>query len=94
MPIIEVRNVVKKYGEITVVVGLDLDVNEGEVFWGATRALLTSCFILAVAAGFGLVHSPWAILVVPLSMLSGIIFASIAVFFPLSLYTMRRRLLV
>jgi lipooligosaccharide transport system permease protein len=34
-----------------------------------------------VAAGFGLVHSPWAVLVVPLSVLSGIMFASIALFF-------------
>ncbi len=32
MPIIEVRNVVKKYGEITAVAGLNLDVNEGECF--------------------------------------------------------------
>ncbi len=82
-----------------------------------------SCVILAVAAGFGLVLSPWAVLVVPLLLLSGIMFASTAlfftslapsiysfnyyftlfmttmfffsgVFFPLSLYTMRRRLLV
>ena len=32
MPIIEVRNVVKKYGDITAVAGLNLDVNEGECF--------------------------------------------------------------
>jgi lipooligosaccharide transport system ATP-binding protein len=32
MPSIEVRNVVKKYGEITAVAGLDLDVNQGECF--------------------------------------------------------------
>jgi lipooligosaccharide transport system ATP-binding protein len=32
MPSIEVRNVVKKYGEITAVAGLNLDVNEGECF--------------------------------------------------------------
>jgi ABC-type multidrug transport system ATPase subunit len=38
MPIIEVRNVVKKYGEITAVAGLDLDVNEGECF-GERREL-------------------------------------------------------
>ena len=34
-----------------------------------------------VAAGFGLVHSPWAVLVIPLSLLSGIMFASIALLF-------------
>lgn len=32
MPIIEVRNVVKKCGEITAVAGLNLDVNEGQCF--------------------------------------------------------------
>jgi lipooligosaccharide transport system ATP-binding protein len=32
MPIIEVRNVVKKFATITAVAGLDLDVNEGECF--------------------------------------------------------------
>ena len=32
MPIIEVRNVVKKYGDITAVAGLNLEVNEGECF--------------------------------------------------------------
>jgi lipooligosaccharide transport system ATP-binding protein len=32
MPIIEVRNAVKKYGEITAVAGLDLTVDEGECF--------------------------------------------------------------
>ncbi len=32
VPVIEVRNVVKKYGNITAVAGLDLEVNEGECF--------------------------------------------------------------
>jgi lipooligosaccharide transport system permease protein len=76
-----VMKVQKTYDAI-IVTPLNIeDVAAGEVFWGATRALLTSCCILAVAAGFGLVHSPWAILVVPLSLLSGIMFASIALFF-------------
>lgn len=57
------------------------DVATGEVLWGATRALLTSCVILAVAAAFGLVKSPWAVMVVPLALLSGMMFASIALFF-------------
>jgi lipooligosaccharide transport system permease protein len=77
-----VRMKVQKTYDAIIATPLNIeDVASGEVFWGATRAFLTSCFILAVAAGFGLVHSPWAILVVPLSLLSGIMFASIALFF-------------
>lgn len=77
-----VRMKVQKTYDAIIATPLNIeDVAAGEVFWGATRALLTSCFILAVAAGFGLVHSPWAVLVVPLSLLSGIMFASIALFF-------------
>jgi len=77
-----VRMKVQKTYDAIIATPLNIeDVAAGEVFWGATRALLTSCCILAVAAGFGLVHSPWAILVVPLSLLSGIMFASMALFF-------------
>jgi lipooligosaccharide transport system permease protein len=77
-----VRMKVQKTYDAIIATPLNIeDVAAGEVFWGATRALLTSCFILAVAASFGLVHSPWAVLVVPLSLLSGIMFASIALFF-------------
>lgn len=77
-----VRMKVQKTYDAIIATPLNIeDVAAGEVFWGATRAFLTSCFILAVAAGFGLVHSPWAVLVVPLSLLSGIMFASIALFF-------------
>jgi len=43
--------------------------------------IATPLNIKDVAAGFGLVHSPWAVLVVPLSVLSGIMFASTALFF-------------
>ncbi len=57
------------------------DVVAGEVFWGATRSLLTSIAILIVIAAFGLVNSWWAFLVLPLAVLSGIMFGSIALFF-------------
>jgi lipooligosaccharide transport system permease protein len=56
------------------------DVVAGEIFWGATRSLLTSIAILIVIAAFGLVHSPWALVVLPLAVLSGIMFGSIALF--------------
>lgn len=57
------------------------DVVAGEIFWGATRSLLTTMAILIVIAAFGLVHSPWALLTIPLSVLAGLMFSSIALFF-------------
>ncbi len=54
------------------------DVVAGEIFWGATRSLMTTIAILIVIAAFGLVHSPWALLVLPLAVLSGLMFSSIA----------------
>ena len=57
------------------------DVTAGEIFWGATRSLLTSSFILAIAAAFQLVHSPWALLILPVSFLAGIMFSAIAVLY-------------
>lgn len=57
------------------------DVSAGEIFWGATRSLITACVILAVIAAFGLVESAWALLVLPLAVLAGLMFASIALFF-------------
>ena len=57
------------------------DIAAGEIFWGATRALMTGSIILAIAAAFQLVHSPWAVLIPIISFLEGIMFASIALFF-------------
>jgi lipooligosaccharide transport system permease protein len=57
------------------------DVTAGEIFWGATRSLLTSSIILAIAAGFQLVPSPWAALVPAVSFLTGIMFSAISVLY-------------
>ena len=57
------------------------DVTAGEIFWGATRSLMTGTGILAIAAAFQLVHSPWALLIPPLAFLEGIMFASLALLF-------------
>jgi len=57
------------------------DVIAGEIFWGATRSLITGAIILIIASAFQLVHSPWAILVPIASFLQGMMFASIAVLF-------------
>ena len=57
------------------------DVVAGEIFWGATRSLMTGTVILVIAAVFQLVPSPWAALIPILSFLQGIMFASIAILF-------------
>ena len=57
------------------------DVATGEIFWGATRSLMTGTAILTIAAAFQLVHSPWALLIPLLAFLEGIMFASLALLF-------------
>jgi len=57
------------------------DVIAGEIFWGATRSLMTGSIILAIAAAFHLVHSYWALLILPVLFLQGVMFASIAMVF-------------
>jgi lipooligosaccharide transport system permease protein len=57
------------------------DVIAGEIFWGATRSLMTGALILAIAAAFQLVHSPWALAIPALAFLEGLMFASIAMLF-------------
>ena len=54
------------------------DVITGEILWGGTRALMNSVYILAIIAAWGLVDSPLAVLTIPLALLSGLMFAGIA----------------
>ena len=59
----------------------------GEIFWGATRALIGASIVLAVVAVFGLfikpslITSPFFILVLPLAFFSGLMFSSIGLCF-------------
>ncbi len=57
------------------------DVTAGEIFWGATRSLMTGTIILAIAAAFQLVPSPWALLIPIVTFLEGVMFAAIAISF-------------
>lgn len=57
------------------------DVTAGEIFWGATRAAITGTLILAIAAAFQLVHSPWALLIPAASLLGGLMFASMSMLY-------------
>jgi lipooligosaccharide transport system permease protein len=57
------------------------DVIAGEIFWGATRALMTGSVILVIAAAFQLVYSPWVLLIPLVCFLQGVMFAAISVVF-------------
>lgn len=57
------------------------DIIAGEIFWGATRAVLTGSAILAIAAVFQLVHSWWALLIPAIIFLEGIMFGAMALTF-------------
>ncbi len=57
------------------------DVIAGEIFWAATRSLITACSILLILTFFGLIHSASALFVLPVSMLSGLMFGSLAMLF-------------
>ena len=50
----------------------------GEAAWAATRALLAGISVLLVALVFGLIHSPWALLTLPVAFLTGLVFAALA----------------
>ncbi len=57
------------------------DVAAGEIFWGATRSLITASVILVIIALLGLVPSAWALLVPVVGVLAGLMFSSMALFF-------------
>ncbi len=54
------------------------DVITGEIFWGATRSMLTGAVILGVATAFQLIHSPWALLIPFLAFFEGFMFSCIS----------------
>ena len=57
------------------------EVIAGELLWGATKSLINSFIVLGIIALFGLVSSPLALLIPPLSFLVGLLFASMAMCF-------------
>jgi lipooligosaccharide transport system permease protein len=57
------------------------DITAGEIFWGATRAVMTAGVVLAVSAGFGLVVSWWCLLILPLAFILGVEMAAISLFY-------------
>ena len=54
------------------------DIVVGEVMWGATKGVISACAVLIAATVFGLIHSPLALLTIPVAYLIGLSFASMA----------------
>jgi lipooligosaccharide transport system permease protein len=57
------------------------EVIAGELLWGATRGAINGTIVLAVVAAFGLVASPWALLIPVLAFFGGLLFASLGMCF-------------
>jgi len=61
------------------------DVITGEVLWGTSRAVLNAVYILIVAVALNpwlhMIDSPWAVMLIPLSVLPGLLFSCISICF-------------
>jgi lipooligosaccharide transport system permease protein len=53
----------------------------GEIFWGATKAVIATTIMLTVISLFGLISYPEGLLIIPLAFIGGIAFGSIGMFF-------------
>jgi lipooligosaccharide transport system permease protein len=57
------------------------EVIAGELVWGATRSLISTCIVLAVVGAFGLIGSPFFVFIPIVAFISGLMFSSIAMCF-------------
>ncbi len=57
------------------------DVIVGEIAWGATKSLINATIVLIVITAFGLVTSPTAVLIPVVIVITGVMFASMAMMF-------------
>jgi len=48
----------------------------GEIFWGATKAVIATAIMMAVISGFGLIRYPEGLLLLPLAFLGGLAFGA------------------
>jgi lipooligosaccharide transport system permease protein len=54
------------------------DVTSGEILWAATRSLISVGAVYLVAVGFGALESPFALLILPLAVLPGLMFGAVS----------------
>ncbi|MBE7520196.1 MAG: ABC transporter permease [Thermoflexaceae bacterium] len=61
------------------------DVITGEILWGTTRSMVNAVYILLVAILLNpwlhMVESPWALFIIPLSLVPGVLFSAISICF-------------
>jgi len=77
-----VRMYYQKTFDAIIATPLNLDeVIAGEILWGATRSLINALFMLIVVIAFGLVSLPTALIVIPFSFISGLLFSALAMCF-------------
>jgi lipooligosaccharide transport system permease protein len=57
------------------------DVIAGELLWGATRSVMYVTIMLPVLAAFGVISFPASLLVIPIALLGGLMFAGIGMCF-------------
>jgi len=57
------------------------DIILGELLWGATKGFFTGIVMLLVITGFGLMHYPTALGIIPYCFLNGLMFAGLALCF-------------
>jgi lipooligosaccharide transport system permease protein len=57
------------------------DIIAGEIVWGATKAVIATAIMLFVVSMFGLVEYPHGLLILPLSFLGGMAFATVGMVF-------------
>ncbi len=53
------------------------EVIAGEILWAATKAMITSSVIFLALLAFGLIHSPWVLLMPIVMGLTGLVFSSL-----------------
>jgi lipooligosaccharide transport system permease protein len=54
------------------------DVTSGEILWAATRAFISTVYVMAMVAAFGAIGSLWALAVIPLAVLPGVMFGAVS----------------
>ena len=75
-----VRMAIRRTYDPIIVTPLNVeDVITGEILWGTTRAVFMAVIILVILAAMGLVGSPLALLVLPLAVFFGFMFASLSI---------------
>ena len=67
----------KVYDAILTTPMLPRHIAVGEIAWSLGRGLMYAVAFLLVIAGFGYVHSPWAVMAVPAAVLIGFAFAAV-----------------